>query len=587
VGGTPIARRRKAPPPPGNRNLTRRIQWVLALVFAGQIALIFPAMRQGIDLVRIVALFAASSGGLLVMMTTLRRSPSSCRSIEAVLERAIEWADHLLEGRRGSMVLLSMMISYAAVWSILSILRHQGLNSTGFDLAIQHQVIWNLAHGHGFASSIEVSNYLGDHVALTMPLFVPWLWVWDDVRMLLIAQSIVLALGAWPIFRVARRHGGGGGNGVFWAFVYLLTPAIGYMNKYDFHEVVIAIPLLLAAIDAMDERRIAPTTFWLFLAALTREEIGIAVAAIAIYAIFGRGWRVWGGAVAGISTAWSVIALFVVIPHFRGGVESDTLARYGWLGGSAGWVARTLLTEPWQLFASHYHRVRRLLFPFQLVWPIGGLPLFAPAIAVLAIPSLAISLASSNISQNSIYFQYNAPILPILYWSALEGARRLRQRGIGRGLICGFVLVCLAAANLADPAAQKAVPRPYAIVDGIRSRANRAAFTEAALRIPPSASLIAENALAPHFSARGQLYVYNPRKNLPDADWAILDLSDVRHIDSPIDLARGAVRLCVEGGYRIDYFRDGILVLRKRGDDDPAARAAFTSMLGRLGLVLR
>ena len=292
----------------------------------------------------------------------------------------------------------------------------------------------------------------------------------------------------------------------------------------------------------------------------------------------------WGGTVAVVSIGWAVFALYWVIPHFREGAESDTIARYAWLGGSPGEILRTLLTSPWVLFASHYHRVRRAIFPIQLIWPIAGLPLLAPGVAVVAFLSLALSFASSNVSQPSIYFQYNAPILPILFWAALEGARRLRRSGGSRGWMLAGLLFSLAFANLGDPATVKGVPRPYAIVDGIRPRGNRAAFLEAARQIPPSADLIAGNSLAPHFSARARLYVYNPRKTIPDASWAILDLTDTRHIDSEEEIARGAVRLVTERGFRVAYFRDGILVLRRNEAEDPAARTALDKALVRIGL---
>ena len=129
-----------------------------------------------------VVVLASYFGILLAATVALRLAPGPRARIEQCIERCVSLAEQGLRDRRAGITVVSMMAAYAAVWSVLSILRHDGLNSCGFDLAIQHQVLWNLAHGHGFSSSIEVSNYLGDHVGLTMPLFVPWLWVWDDVR---------------------------------------------------------------------------------------------------------------------------------------------------------------------------------------------------------------------------------------------------------------------------------------------------------------------------------------------------------------------------------------------------------------------
>ena len=416
---------------------------VLSFVgFAAALAAIPLTSNQGSDLHRLVVVLASYFGLLLTAALALRLAPGSRARIEEALERCVSVAGERLHGRRAGIAVLSMMAIYAVVWSGLSILRHNGLNSCGFDLAIQHQVIWNLAHGRGFSSSIEVSNYLGDHVGLTMPLFVPWLWVWDDVRSLLIAQSVVLCLGAWPIYRIARRWFGPV-EGVVWAGVYLLTPALGFMNKYDFHDVVMAIPLLLAGIDALDEGRIGFATIFMALAAATREEVAIAVAAIAVWQAIGRKRWIWGGTVAVLAFGWAFFALYWVIPHFRGGAESDTIARYAWLGTTPGKVIRTLLTSPWVLFTSHYHRLRRAIFPIQLIWPTAGLPLLAPGVAIVAAPSFALSFASSNVSQPSIYFQYNAPILPILFWAALEGARRRRRSGGSRGWMLAGLLFSL------------------------------------------------------------------------------------------------------------------------------------------------
>ncbi len=413
-----------------------------------------------------------------------------------------------------------------------------------------------------------------------MPIFAPLLWIWDDVRILLIAQSVVLALGAWPLYRLARRRGGPL-EGVIFSAVYLLCPAIGFTNKYDFHEMILALPFLLAAIDSMDDERWGRATFWLVLSAATREEIGIAVAAIGIWAFFARKRRLWGSLIAGGAFAWSVFALYWVIPHMRGGASSDTLERYVWLGGTPSAILRTFLTRPWTGLAGHYHRVRRVFFPWQLLWPMAGLPLLAPGIALLALPNLAISFASSSLCQNSIYFQYNMPILALLFWAALEGSRRLKSAGVARGWIFGGLLFSLVGANWADPAALKTVPAPYTVVDGVTSRPNRAAFAEAARLIPPQADLLASNDLAPHFSARPYLYVYMGAADAPDKSWVIFDLSDDRDFISRREPMAGAIHFTGDRGYRIRYFRDGILVLSREGESDSTAAGAFREYCAR------
>jgi uncharacterized membrane protein len=537
---------------------------------------------QGRDLIEVLIRLAVFLAVVAAVTGLARVRPDFRAALSSRLEAACAACDARLAGRRAGLAVAAMMVLYAAFWSVLSILRHEALNSAGYDLGIQHQVIWSLAHGRGFAASIEVHNYLGDHVCLTMPLFAPLLWIWNDVRILLIAQSVVLALGAWPVYRLARRRGGAI-EGVVWSAVYLLLPAIGFINKYDFHEVVLALPLLLAAIDAVDQRRLGRATFWLVLSAATREEIGIAVAAIGLWAFIRRRRRLWGGAIAAGALAWAVFALYWVIPHMREGAASDTLDRYVWLGGRPGTIARTLLTRPWILFAGHYHRVRRLLYPWQLVWPMAGLPLLAPGLALLALPSFGISYTSSDVCQNSIYFQYNLPILALLFWAAVEGSRRLRSAGVARGWILGGLILSLLGANWADPAAFKSLLAPYTIVDGITPRPNRAAFAEASRLIPPQADLLAGNYLAPHFSARPHLLVYTPSAGIPDASWVILDVTDHRDFETDREPLAGASALVLQRGYRVRFFRDGIIVLARGGESDSSATRAFRAWAAARG----
>ena len=103
----------------------------------------------------------------------------------------------------------SILLGGTAVWTVVlavyAILRHERLNSTVFDLGIKSQVIWNTWQGRWFASSIEVEHYLGDHVQFIFLLLAPLYGLWDNVNIMLIVQSLLLGLGAIPVYRIAQR----------------------------------------------------------------------------------------------------------------------------------------------------------------------------------------------------------------------------------------------------------------------------------------------------------------------------------------------------------------------------------------------
>ncbi len=61
------------------------------------------------------------------------------------------------------LVLVLLILVFVAGYSWLAISRHQNFNSTGYDLAINEQIVWNTLNGRFFASSLEVDNSFADH----------------------------------------------------------------------------------------------------------------------------------------------------------------------------------------------------------------------------------------------------------------------------------------------------------------------------------------------------------------------------------------------------------------------------------------
>ena len=82
------------------------------------------------------------------------------------------------------------------MFAAYSIARHAAFNSKAYDLGLHAQVFWNTSQGRLFASSIEVKNYLGDHVSPIILLLAPIYRLWPDPAWLLILQAVALASGA-------------------------------------------------------------------------------------------------------------------------------------------------------------------------------------------------------------------------------------------------------------------------------------------------------------------------------------------------------------------------------------------------------
>ncbi len=120
------------------------------------------------------------------------------------------------------------------------------------------------------------------------------------------------------------------------------------MTLNEFHPVALACPFLLFAFWYLDESRFVPFALFAGLAMTTKEEIGLVVAGFGIWYALRRNRRA-GAAIAGAGVLVSVIAIGVVIPHFNAGADSAFYGRYDAIGGSAGGIAKTVVTRPWRI----------------------------------------------------------------------------------------------------------------------------------------------------------------------------------------------------------------------------------------------
>ena len=118
-------------------------------------------------------------------------------------------ADEVLFRRR-ALYVIGGAIVFAAIYALLSWLKYRAYMDARYDLGNMVQAVYNTAHGHfleitsGDLKPRQMSR-LGSHVDPILALFaLPWL-VWPSPVMLLVAQSAIVATGAWPAYRLGTR----------------------------------------------------------------------------------------------------------------------------------------------------------------------------------------------------------------------------------------------------------------------------------------------------------------------------------------------------------------------------------------------
>ncbi len=435
-----------------------------------------------------------------------------------------------LSDRTANVLYVCMFAAYLAIFGTLSVLRHDSFHSGGFDLGVFDQNIWNSLHGRPFQASIiiEAKYTLGQHFSPLLIAMVPLYAIWDDVRALLLFQTLALAAASIPIFQCARTRLGNG-LALAIAAVFFLFPALQYVNLFEFHEVSLAVPLLAFALCFMLQRRTWPLLICLGLALLAKEEIGIAVAAFGAYMALAQRQRRLGFAIVVIGLGWTIATLLWVIPAFRDPLHGTTyqyVDRYLYLGATVPEILRNIVTRP-DLVLGHLLTAAKAEFVLQLIVPLLALPLLGAEIAALALPTMLYLLIGDYSCQDSIRCQYSALIIPFAFFAAivgLEGLNRwLARRGADR--TCRAPLaVALIVAGVASYALQGPGPLAQHFDPVLYTRTPHTALGHELIRqIPPDAPVIADSNLASHLTHRQFAYQTSVVPDLRKIDYLLAD----------------------------------------------------------------
>ena len=418
--------------------------------------------------------------------------------------------------------------AFAGGFSVLAILRHRAFGTGRFDLGNMTQAVWSTANGdvlsvtdvHG-----EQISRLGAHFDPILVLLAPLWWLWPDPELLLVVQAAVVASGALPVYWLGLKHLGAAWPAAALALAYLLSAPVQWLTVSDFHPVAFACPLLLFAWWHLDEGRLWAFALFAAAAIMTKEHVGLAVAAMgAWYAVRHRAPK-HGATIAVVGGSVALVAILVVVPHFAP------------TGSSA--------------FESRYHAPsldgRDLSYLAALLIPLALLPLGAPLAALAAVPELALNVLSTAETQTSVFTHYAAVAIPTLFAAAIFAAARLDRR-----LAYAAALGSLAGMLVLGPAGR---------VD-VRSEAHDDAARRAVALVPAAAPVSATNALGAQLSARRRIFSFPV---LEEAEWVAVDERRLTYLDSlKPDRARAPLAaLRRDPRWRLVFSEDGVLVFRR------------------------
>lgn len=457
---------------------------------------------------------------------------------------AITTPRHAVTDRRAGRLLTLAVAAWLTVVGLAANWKYVNLRYTAMDLGILTQVVSRSAAGDWFGSTIHPPTYLGDHFSpAVLALTLPYRLLPSPLTLIALLQ-VALALGAWPVYRLARVWMGP--NAALAAGIaYLISPFTQNLALFEFHFIAFAVPVLLAAAHAYARRHLGPFLVWCTLGLLVREDVALVVGGFALLAVLER--RPWRWVlVPGVAAAvWLPAALAVIRAAGESGNYKFVLY-YAWLGATPRAMLQTVVLQPWR-WISMLLRPANLVTAAGLLLPFAFLPLRVQAALVLvAGPALQMFLGAPGGGDLVLRTQYSALFLPGLWWGFCAALGRTRPAPISRpgwlkrlAADRQLAVIILATAAIYGSLTLGPLPGTAAAVvrAGWRTPESRllAALME---QIPPAASVAASYAVLPALASRPHVaslnYAFIGRQQLSrlpyqlpaDTDFALLDIRE-------------------------------------------------------------
>lgn len=325
------------------------------------------------------------------------------------------------EDRTGQVLAAVAVLGFAA----MSLLRWRNHWANAFDLGLFDQGVWKLAQFKAPELTVLPDNLFGDHLSLVLLVYVPLYWLHPSPGWLLVSQALALGLTVLPLRALARDLGAPPALAVV---AFVASAPVLMANLYDFHPVVLTVPLVTAALVTAGRGEVRTSVLLAVAIALVRADAGVLVLGVAVIATPAVRRAI-------VPVALVSMAAGALVPAL---LHSDqTFERYY---GSLGTGPLDALLHPWRIVTTLVgSQARQTLFLWLL--PVGFLPLVRPrwfaALALAGLPLLLSTYKNTSVP----WFHHAGTVAPFALGGALAAIGRYRHHVVPRGLLlCGLTL---------------------------------------------------------------------------------------------------------------------------------------------------
>ena len=318
--------------------------------------------------------------------------------------------------------LVAFVAAYTTYFTSTTLEVHHGLGTSAYDFGLYDQGVWLMSQFKAPFVTLMGRNLLGDHTSFILVFLVPLYWIWPSAGVLFFTQSLFIALGAVPVFLLARKLLLHEGFALALAACYLLHPAVGWTNRENFHPDSYLAVFVGFAIYAAVDRRWRMYAVFVVLALLVKEDASLVLVPLGIWVAVKRDRKIGLLSIFGCVSVM-LLAMFVVMRSLIGVPTRNT-----WripFGGPTG-VLKTIFTHPRRLW-DHYWADHRWFYFWQMTFPMLYTFVAAPSIALISLLVLGTNMLSTFWYQYQLQYHYALVAVPAIVMGTVYAISKVRE----------------------------------------------------------------------------------------------------------------------------------------------------------------
>jgi len=426
-----------------------------------------------------------------------------------------------------------LVIGYIIVLGTIVLIRHYSFDTSAWDLGIFSQACYNTVRGRVLYYTTELyanpnGSILGVHFSPILLFVIPFYAIVQLPETLLIIQTIILAIGVYPVFFLAQHVIGDRRFGYYFSILYVMYPHLYSINIFDFHPDAFFVLFTLLAVYFFIKGKWKLYFAFIFLGMMTKEFMSIIIAAFAIGELLISRKEIIAAtsmkkrfstkvlvvfATLFVSMCWYFVAKFL-IRMFNPSPPTGFAEGSPWavFGGNPldpfSWLSTSGINL---LSAIKYDYQSKLFYLVTILAPLGFLPILKTLKILPVLLWVSLAFLSNYPPYYSLGYQYSALIVPFAIFAAIEGFNRVqiilklnltKLRNIFGKLLLVCILTSLALTFLMSPL------QSYELISGHDQK-----MREVLGRIRqdfPTASILTQYDLFPHVSNMPNSYVIPP-----------------------------------------------------------------------------